>query len=578
MTILGLNFSIDSAAGIVGREGIVAAASEERFNRDKHTRSFPQGALNFCLTQAGLALTDVDAVAFFWNPGEHLEGFNVRRAAAWRHHTEYLVNVPNYLLSLVANAGKPNAVEYVYQELALKGQKSLRIYYVDHHLAHAAASFFVSPFEEAAILTQDGYGETTCTLLARGRGTTITPLRRIRFPHSLGAFYAAITQYLGHRANWSEGKVMALAAYGKPTYYDRLRQLVRFDDGSVEVDLSYFSYYMERKRRYTEKFVAEFGPERRPDEPLDQRHYDIAASAQKVLEEAMLALARWLHGKTGLKRLCLGGGVALNSVANGRILREGPFEEVFIQPAAGDEGSSVGAALYVYHSLFRQRREYVMSHAFLGPEYSDSEIEGELREWGLRYRRCDDIAGVSARLLADGNFLGWFQGRMEFGPRALGARSILADPRRQDAKDALNARVKHREAYRPFAPTVLEEACGEYFSCSYPSPFMLLVYDVRPEKRAVLPAVTHADGTARVQTIREDQHPVYHRLVKVFGERTGVPVVLNTSFNFRGEPIVMTPRDAVRCFATTGLDALAIGSFLVTKDPAKLALLDGDER
>lgn len=568
MIILGVNYSIDSAAGLVGSDGIRAAASEERFNRQKHTRAFPQGAIEFCLNQAGIELTELDAVAFFWNPGEHLEVFNLRRSGRWRHHTEYLINLPNYLLRSALPGHKQGEVEFVYQEFALRGRRPLRVYYIDHHLAHCASTFFVSPFEESAILTQDGYGERTCTLFARGEGNSITPLRRIYFPHSLGAFYAAITQYLGYRANWSEGKLMALAGYGEPSFYEKMRRIVKVENGNVQLDLSYFSFYIESKRRYTEKFIKEFGPERKRDEEINQRHCDIASSAQKVLEEGMLELARWLHRRTGSKRLCLAGGVALNSVANGRILLEAPFDEVFIQPGAGDEGSSIGSALYLLHHIFKQPRRYVMEHAFLGPEYSDEEIESELKEWGLIYEKFDDIAGVTAEILAEGKFVGWFQGRMEFGPRALGGRSILADPRRAEVKDILNSRVKHREPYRPYAPTVLEEACGEYFGSSYPSPFMLLVYRVRPEKRSVVPAIVHIDGSARVQSINERQHPLYWRVVKRFGELTGVPVVLNTSFNFRGEPIVNTPRDAVKCFMTTGLDALAIGSFLVVKNPA----------
>ena len=572
MLILGLNYSLDSAASLIQDGRILASAAEERFDRIKHTRAFPSGALNYCLSSQGIRdIRDVDAVAFFWNAGQHLEHFDVRRSTQWRHHSEFLTALPNYLLSLVPGGSEERRVDYTKQEFVLSSKdgpkSSIDIYYLDHHLCHAASCFYVSPFDDAAILTMDGYGEKTTVLMAHGQGTNITPLKRIEFPHSLGSFYAALTQYLGYRANCDEGKVMALAGFGGSTYLDQMRSIFRLgDDGSFETDLSYFSYYQQGPRRYSEQFERVFGPERRPDEELTQRHYDVAAAGQAVLEEVMVHLARWLKQETGSKRVCLAGGVALNCVANSRVLADSGFEDLFVFPAAGDDGTSLGAALYLHHGILGNPRAFVLGHPYWGPEFSAEEVEAELAASKVnRVTVPESLPEAVAGLLADGSFVGWFQGRMEIGPRALGARSILADPRRADVKDRLNSEVKHREPFRPYAPSVLEERCADYFEPGHPSPFMLQVQRIRPDKASEVPGVVHVDGTVRAQTVSKSALPVFRQTIEAFEGRTGVPMVLNTSFNIQGEPIVCTPRDALRCFFSTGLDALAIGPFLVRK-------------
>ena len=571
MLILGLNFSLDSAASLVGDGRLLASAPEERFDRVKHTRSFPSGALDFCLRSQGIDdIRDLDAVAFFWNAGTHLERFDVRQSGQWRHHSEFLTILPNYLLSLIPGGRRAPEVEYTRQQFVFRegapDRKPLEIYYLDHHQCHAASCFYVSPFEEAAILTMDGYGERTAALMAHGQGTEIAPLKRIEFPHSLGAFYAALTQYLGCRANCDEGKVMALAALGEPTSLNEMRGLLRpTEDGGIETDLKYFAYYQHSPRRYTQEFERVFGPERQPDEEFSDRHRDVAASGQAVLEEAIIHLVRWVGRQTGTKRLCLAGGVALNSVANARLMEETDFEELFVQPAAGDDGASFGAALQLYHGILGKPREFVMDHAYWGPGFSDEEIQGALRDAKITAEIPADLPRATAALLAEGKFVGWFQGRMEMGPRALGARSILADPRGEDTRDRLNVEVKRRESFRPYAPAVLEERCHDYFDPGEPTPFMLRVQKARPEKAATIPAVVHADGTARTQTVGARASPRFRQLIVEFEKLTGVPMVLNTSFNVRGEPIVCSPSDAIRCFYHTGLDALAIGKFLVTK-------------
>jgi carbamoyltransferase len=566
MDILGINHSIDAAAALL-RDGVISAAvTDERFTRRKHSRDFPNDSIRYCLRHGGLELLDLDAVAFFWNPGIHLRSLDPRRAEP-RHHGEYLWSLPNHLLALGPGLGPAAEVDHVEQTLVLKGGKRpLRLFYVSHHLAHAASGFFVSPFEEAAILSVDGYGEETTALLGLGKGNRIEALKEIAFPHSLGAFYAAVTQYLGFRANCDEGKVMGLAAHGEPRFYQDLAKIVRLlPDGGLEMDLSYFAYYQERPRRYSQRFVDSFGAERHADEPLDPRHCDMAASAQKLLEQGMIHLARHLRTLTQARKLCLAGGVALNCVANSRVLEEAGFEEAFIQPAAGDNGTSLGSALYVSHQLFDRPRVGAMETDSLGPGYTGDEVARELDARGVRYQRCADIARACAERIARGEIMGWFQGRMEFGPRALGNRSILADPRCDDSKSRLDQRVKRREAFRPYAPAVLREAHQQYFSGPGDSPFMLKNYSVRPEQRSRVPAIVHVDGSARVQTVDRGRSPLFWSLIKEFEQLTGVPLVLNTSFNSQGETMVCTVDDALRCFFSTGMDALALEDCLVHK-------------
>ncbi len=565
MNILGISFGLDAAAAFVRDGRIVAAAADERFTRRKHSDAFPVASIEYCLAEAGAGLADLDAAAFFWNPGLHLQSFNRRFATHYRHHLEYLISAPMQLLRLADQAGESTATTSVELVLRRGDAGDLRTVYVTHHLAHAASAFYPSPFDEAAILTLDGYGERACALLAVGRGHRIEPLAEIEFPHSLGAFYAAVTQYLGFQANNEEGTVMALAAYGEPAYLDAFERIVRVRGESVEIDQSYFTFGLERPRRYSPKFVREFGPERRRGEPIAKRHQDLAASAQRVLEKAIVSLARRLQQRTGLRRLCMAGGVALNSVANGEVLHRTRFDELFVQPAAGDSGAALGAALYVNHMLLGRKRRYRMKNDFLGPGYSDPEIRAALEAAKARFSRPRSIARAAAERLARGEIVGWFQGRMEFGPRALGGRSILAHPGLPDMKDVLNARVKHRESFRPFAPAVLAEEASRFFDLGQPAPFMLKVAKVKPRQAPRIPAVVHADGTARLQTVDAAANPAFHRLIREFHALTGLPLVLNTSFNIKGEPIVCTPADALRCFYSTGMDALAIGGYLVTK-------------
>jgi carbamoyltransferase len=449
----------------------------------------------------------------------------------------------------------------------------LDVHLVDHHLAHAASAFLPSPFDDAAILSVDGIGsDGTSTLLAVGRGTTIEELRRVKFPHSLGAFYSVVTDYLGFYPTCDEGKVMGLAPYGTDRYVRQFRQMVRLGPcGTYELDLTWFQHHLTGKHHVSHKFIDTFGPPRpRSTDPVAQHYSDIAYALQNTLEEVGLHVARWLQHATGLTRLCVAGGVALNSVMNGRILLETPFTDFFAHPAASDSGTALGAALYVHSCVLGQSRP-TGNYIYLGPDFSEQEIERTLLRSGVSYTRPDDIARHAAEQVAAGKIVGWFQGRMECGPRALGNRSILADPRRADSRARLNEAVKHREPFRPFAPSALLDRAGAYFASGHPSPVMLLVFDVLEHRRGEVPAITHVDGTARVQTVAREDNPIYWRLIACFEEITGVPMVVNTSFNDNDEPIVCTPRDALRCFLKTNLDGLALGPFWVEKDSARQA-------
>jgi carbamoyltransferase len=567
MKILGINHSNDAAAALVVDGRVVAASQEERFSRLKHDASFPNKAIDFCLKTQGIALGDLDAVGFFWNPGIHAESPLRRLTQSVRHHVEYLYGVPAHLIPRLHER-----VSRMEETIHLDSGRKLPIHYLTHHLCHAAAAFFTSPFEEAAILTADGYGERQSTTIYRGRGLNLELLAEIDFPHSIGSFYAALTDYLGFRANSGEGKVMGLASYGHESeYVGKLRTLITLTERGFELDLSYFEFFHDRPHRYSEKLVALLGPARKPESAIDRRHENIAFALQAVTEEAMIHLARMAGKRTGAKNLCVAGGVALNCVANGRLQRETDFEKFFFYPAAGDTGTSVGAALAVEHLLHRGPRSMEVASEYLGTGFTAAEVRAVLDRGRLRYHTLKDPEVTAARMIADGLIIAWFQGRAEFGPRALGNRSILADPRCTEMKDLLNATVKFREPFRPYAPSVLEESCGKYFGSDVPSPYMLRAYPTRPEMIDVLPAITHVDGTARVQTVNAKQNPRYYRLIKEFGRITGIDCVLNTSFNIRGEPIINTVDEAIKCLMTTGLDALFVEDFLVVKDPDKVA-------
>jgi carbamoyltransferase len=569
--ILGLNaYHGDAAAALVVDGELVAAAEEERFNRVKHCAGFPALAAAWCLEDAGLRPEDVDHVAIARDPRANL-GHKLLRTV--RHGVS-----ARYLKARLENAGK---VRDVGSALAgALGVESLaaKVHNVEHHQAHVASAFLVSPFEDAAVLSVDGFGDFASTMLAVGHGNTYEVLDRVLFPHSLGIFYTAVTQWLGFPHYGDEGKIMGLAPYGQPRFMTEMRRLVKLDGPLFELGLDYFTHDKEGVdmnwdagsptigRIYSQQLVELLGPAREPDAELTERYNNVAASAQSMLEEAYLHLVQTLWERTKLPALCLAGGVALNAVANGRILPETPFEDLYVQPAAGDSGTAVGAAYAVWNKELGRPRRFVLEHAFTGPEYTDAEIEAALAAAGVQAERLDDDAlfATVAERIAAGDVVGWFQGRMEFGPRALGHRSIVADPRSARMKDVLNARIKRREAFRPFAPSILAERVGEWFEQDYPSPFMVLVYKTAPDKRERLGAVNHVDDTGRVQSVEERVEPRYHRLISEFERLTGVPVLLNTSFN-ENEPIVMTPADAVDTFQKTKMDVLALGNYVARR-------------
>ncbi len=589
MYILGISRHHDSAAALLENGEIVAAAEEERFNRKKHYGGFPSLAIQCCLDQAGITLGDVDHVAYFWQRWpELIHGIkhffryfpgtltalrnNHNSKGLWQtiqsdgvqeHYDDY--NAGGAILLHIWRTFKLPQV--LRESIGYTGPEKYKMHWVDHHTAHACSTFYPSPFEEAAIFSVDGLGsDGTCTLLAVGRGNQMQELRRVKYPHSLGALYAVVTEYLGFYPNGDEGKVMGLAPYGTDRYVEDFRQMVRLGpEGTYELDLSWFEHHLSAKHKVSQKFLDRFGPPRpRVKAPIEQHYADVAYGLQKVLEETGLHIARWLYDETGCKNLCMAGGVALNSVMNGRILLETPFEDFFAQPAASDSGTSLGSALYVANHVLglpRANGDYI----YLGPGFTHKEMEAALKQSGLDYTCIDDISRHVAQEIAHGKIVGWFQGRMEYGPRALGNRSILADPRSHESKPRLNEKIKHREPFRPFAPSALTDGAADYFASDYPSPVMLLVYDVLEHRRDEVPAITHVDGTARVQTVSQEDNPEYWRLIKSFEELTGVPMVVNTSFNDNNEPIVCTPTDAINCLLKTDLDALALGPFWVEK-------------
>ncbi|MBN2492124.1 MAG: hypothetical protein JXQ29_14855 [Planctomycetes bacterium] len=559
MNVLGFNATHDAGCVLL-RDGAVALAlEEERFSRRKHHYGFPARSLRVAVDVQGLGFADVDAAAFYWNPYRGLLRFGWHFLRSLPRSLAYLRMQPGIFWDFVRMEGR------LRREFGFRG----RFRFVDHHLAHAASAFYPSVFERAAILTVDGTGEWTTTWLGVGEGTRLVALRALGYPHSLGKLYEAITQFLGFRVNGGEGKVMGLAPYGEPRFHREFARLLRpAADGFFRLDMRYFRYQHGHPIRYSRALTALLGPPRPPESEILDRHRDVAATLQAVVEERMLALADTLRRLAGSDRLCLAGGVALNCVANGRLLRESGFREIFVQPAAHDAGAGFGAALVVAAEAGDEVRR-PMRHAALGLEHDAAACRRALEEAGLEVLRPADLAGAVADLLARGRIVGWFQGRAEYGPRALGSRSILADPRRAEMKDVLNAKVKRREPFRPFAPAVLHEAAGEFFAGlggAVESPFMLLAFPVVKAKRPVVPAITHVDGSARVQTVRAEVQPLFHALIAAFARRTGVPVLLNTSFNRRGEPIVERPAEAIDVYLGSEMDALALGPYLVRKN------------
>jgi carbamoyltransferase len=569
LKVLGISPDVwISSAALVEDGQVISAAAEERFDRQKMSNRFPRQAMNYCLREAGYILSDIDCLVVPWNPGHHIRAASGRYIDAMRWRGEYLVNVPGAVLNVL---GSP-PVSGISQEIQLEGS-SVNIHYVDHHMAHAAGGYFQSPFDEAVILTVDGRGETeTCTFM-KADGQTLTKLRSITMPHSLGLLYGTITEFLGFKAHSDEWKVMALASMGKSdtVFTDLLRSLITLrDDGGFEQDLRYFDYYQFDRQPYlySEKLIELLGPSRGRDDPIEDRHADIAQALQQVFEEVFTHMLEHLFKMTGCTNLVLAGGAVMNSVYNGKIHDLTPFKEVFISSCPDDSGVSVGAALYIDHcrgdgSAVRSRQ----LHNFWGPAFSNEDIADALAKCGLKAEYHEDIEDVTSKLIADRLLIGWFQERMEFGQRALGNRSILADPRGADTKDKINAAVKYRESFRPFAPAILEERVADYF---YLPPntevrFMERVFPIREEKREEIPAVVHFDGTGRLQTVTADASPRFHKLISAFEKATGVPVLLNTSFNVNGEPIVCTPSDAIRTFYSCGLDVLVMGNYLLRK-------------
>jgi carbamoyltransferase len=582
MVVLGINaYHGDVSAALVGDGVLLAAAEEERFRRVKHWAGFPDHAIRACLDIAGIGPREVDAVAVSRNPSAH------RLRKAWY----VLRRRPS--ASLVADRARNLrriggiAVEAARVLGADEAYVRPRLHWVEHHPAHLASSFYVSPFDEAAVCALDGFGDFVSTSVARGAGTSLEVLDRVYFPHSLGILYLAVTQFLGFPKYGDEFKVMGLAPYGEPREVARLRQLLHLrPGGGFELDLSYFRHATEGVdmtweagepsvgRVFTPKLEELLGPARKPDEPLTDRHEAIAASLQQVYEEAAFHVLTAAQARTRLRHLCLAGGCAMNSVANGRIRERTPFEHVYIQPAAADNGTALGAAFHTWHRLSKAPRRFVMTHGYWGPSFGDDEIARAIdeRDDEVRGATCargtmadpDALCGWTARQIADGRIIGWFQGRMEWGARALGNRSILADPRRADMRDVINVKIKFREKFRPFAPSTLVEAAGDFFVGGVPDPFMIHVVPVRPDRRAAIPAVTHVDGSGRLHTVDRDANPLYWTLIDRFGRLTGVPVLLNTSVN-ENEPIVLRPQEALDCFLRTDMDVLVMGSHVLQK-------------
>jgi carbamoyltransferase len=567
MYVLGLTTLGDAAASLICDGEIIAAAEEERFSRVKHHSGFPYLAIQYCLDQAGITIADVGHVALYWKPWilrhKAMQALKAATISTNMFRARVDRGVEQVSKSYLGMLRYPRQIRNHF------GPSNFKFHYYEHHLCHAASAFYLSPFESAAVLTMDGTGEDTTTMFSRGDGVSLKPLKRIKLPHSLGQFYSAVTNFIGFDMfAGDEWKLMGLAAYGNPVYKDFFarRVLSANGNGDFHLNIRTLDHHLAKHYQFPDELIQELGAARQPDEKIDQRHMDIAASAQEVLEDVVLKLVQNLHEQTGEKNLCLAGGVAFNSVMNGRIMQESPFENFFIQPAAGDAGCSLGAAYLVHHKVLKQPRAPQMKHAYYGPGFSAEECAAALSSAGLAFETLeeDQLVARVAKMIADGAIVGWFHGRMEFGPRALGRRSFLADPRRADMRELLNEKVKLREWFRPLAPSMLEEASPNIFGIDHRDPFMVTVISVREEMREAIPAVVHVDGTARPQTVSRQTNPRYWKLLKEFERVAGVPVLLNTSFNIQ-EPIVCKPADAIRTFFGAGFDALILEDHLVLR-------------
>jgi carbamoyltransferase len=618
MYILGINaYHGDAAAALIKDGRIVAAVEEERFNRVKHCAGFPAAAVRYCLAAAGVSIEDVEHIGISRDPSAHLHkkilfaaGRAAKQVAGGRRQKaegsearvdvvaeENAIGIPAVPTNGEGNGKGPGIFRQVKDRLGnaakvrdLKDDLAralgvsttsmrAKFHNIEHHRAHLASSFFVSPFERAALLSIDGFGDFISTMWAKGEGNSIKVLGQVEYPHSTGIVYTATTQFIGFRHYGDEGKIMGLAPYGRPRFIEEFRDIIRTEEGGqFRLNLDYFRHHAEGVdmtwdqgspaigRIFSDEFIRTFGPARERSGALTDRESDIAASLQLRLEEVAFHVLNHLHQQTGLTDLGLSGGVAYNSVMNGKILLHTPFRRVYVQPAAGDSGTALGACYQIYNGLLDQSRGEVMEGAYTGPEFSDEEIQAELKISDLRFETYTDseVTERAAKDIADGAVVGWFQGRMEFGPRALGNRSIVVDPRRADMREILNQRIKKREPFRPFAPSILAEHVGDYFEQTHPAPTMLMVYQIKPEKRGAIPAVTHVDGSGRLQTVSREMNPRYYQLIEDFYKLTGVPVVLNTSFN-ENEPIVCTPRDAIDCFLKTKMDVIYLGHYCVRR-------------
>lgn len=574
MLILGLNmFHADASAAIVVDGEVKFAIAEERLNRHKHFGGFPALAVKSCLDAVGAKITDVDHVAV----GQDSDANLIKKV-------QYALSNPAKILNFIKLRQRKEAMRDVRSLLSKaldidREQLKFQEHHLEHHIAHIASAYYCSPWEKAAGFSYDGSGDFVSTMMARCEGNEIEVLDRVFLPHSLGSFYTMICEFIGYTKYGDEGKVMGLAPYGKTTYCDEIAKIVTSKNGGFQLDLGYFKPLgsnqgmqvladgtVKLARHYSDRMEKLFGEPRKPHAEILQRDMDLAFAMQHCFEEIFFHLLNQLHARVPQAELAMAGGCALNSVANGKLFDRTPFRQTYIQPAAGDEGLAIGAALHTYHSVLKQSRRHELKNSYLGPEFSESRIQSALQAAGLRGRKLERSALLeeTAEQIAAGNVVGWFQGRMEWGPRALGNRSIVAHPGRPNMKDVLNARIKHREWFRPFAPSILADYQHEYFEHDHPSPFMLHVYKIRPEKRKALCAVNHIDDTGRLQTVTREENPLYYDLISAFHRKTGVPVILNTSFN-ENEPIVCTPEEAIDCFQRTRMDVLAIGSFFVTK-------------
>lgn len=555
MFILGFNCYMHDASACLIKDGeIIAFAEEERFVKKKHCTDFPYQAIKYCLKEGGIGINDIEHIGFFWKP--------------WKGAFKRFI----YFFPASVNQN-PHRLRVFTKMLGVKvllrnklGYKN-RFHYIGHHDAHIMSALCISPFKKSAFLVIDANGEIDSVTMGKAGERDFEVIKRIEYPHSPGILYYCVTEYLGFKENWEEGKVMALAAYGRPRYLEQMREIMRLlPDGGLLLDVSYFDIHTSKKEYISDKFISIFGPRHKKGEPLEQRHMDIAASLQKALEESMFHIVNYLHRVTHEENLCLSGGVALNCVMNGKLFKNTQFKKILVQPAANDAGTSLGAALYLYRRLFKDSNpRYTMKHVYYGPGYNDEEINNVLEKEKVQYYYVEDIALKCAELLSKGKIIGWFQGRMEVGPRALGNRSILADPRDAKMKDHLNSKVKHREGFRPFGASVVEEEVSEFFDTPCISPHMLFAFQVIEDKKKDIPAVLHVDGTSRIQTVSRKYNPLFWKLLNDFKRYSGVPVILNTSFNIKSRPIVCSPSDALECFLNSDMDYLVMKNFLIEK-------------